>query len=78
VSGHVALPYAPLGSGVGENQAIFTGGEILDFLTTFTLLHNRMAFAAIELAAVLAHKKAFNTFFYACTNHFNHILSQQI
>ncbi len=76
MSGHVAFPYTPLCSGIGENQAIFTGGKILDFLATFTLLHNSMAFAAIELAAVLAHKKALNTFFYACTNHFNHILSQ--
>lgn len=75
MSGHAACPYTPLGSGVWENQAVFTGGEILDFLAAFTLLYNRMAFAAIELAAFVAHKKALNTLFYACTNHFNHVLS---
>jgi hypothetical protein len=75
MSGHVAGPYTPLGSGVGKNQAVFTGGEILDFLAAFTLLYSGMAFAAIELTAFVAHKKAINTLFYACTNHFNHTLS---
>jgi hypothetical protein len=76
MSGHVASPYTPLGSGIRENHAVFTGGEILDFLAAFTLLYNRMAFAAVELAAFVAHKKALQTLFYACTNHFNHTLSQ--
>jgi hypothetical protein len=78
MSGHVASPYTPLGSRIRENKAVFTGRELLDFLAAFTLLYNRMAFAAIELAAFFAHKKAINTLFYACTNHFNHILSQYI
>jgi hypothetical protein len=34
-----------------------------------------VACAAVKLAALLAHKKALITFFYACTNHFNHVLS---
>ena len=78
MSGHIAGPYTPLGSGVRENEAVFTGGKILDFLAAFTLLYNRMAFAAIELAAFVAHKKTIHTLFYACTNHFNHTLSQKI
>lgn len=76
--GHVASPYTPLGYRIGKDEAVFAGGEILDFLATFTLLYNRMAVAAIKLAAFIAHEKAIHTLFYACTNHFNHILSLEV
>jgi len=75
VRGHITGAYTPFGSGIGENQTVFTCGEFLDFLAAFTLFDNGMAFAAIELAAGFAHKRALHTFFNACTNHFNHILS---
>jgi hypothetical protein len=37
-----------------------------------------MAGAAIKLAAVFAHKRAFHAFFHICANHGYHILSQKI
>lgn len=75
VSGHVAGPDTPLGYGVRENEAVFTGGELLDFLASFTLLHNGIAFAAVKPAAFFAHEKTLKTLFYTCTNHLNHSLS---
>jgi len=65
----------PFGGRIGKGEAIFTGRKILDFLTTFTLLNYVVASTTIKLAAFLVHEKALIPFFYACTNHFNHVLS---
>ena len=75
VSCHCAISYPPLDRRVGEIEAIFTGGEFFRLLAAFTLINNRVAGAAIKLAAFLAHKKALITTFCTCTNHDNHILS---
>jgi len=75
VSGHVTTSYPPLGQRVREIEAILTGGKVFHLLAAFTLINNRVAGATIKLAAFLFHEKALITVFYACTNHFNHILS---
>ena len=75
VGGHIAVPDAPLGSGLREHQAVCTGRELLGFLTARAFFSDRMAATAIELAAGLTHKKTINTFFDACTNHGSHIPS---
>ncbi len=67
----------PFGGRIGKGEAIFTGGEIFDFLTTFTLLNYGVAGTTIKLAAFLVHEKTLIPFFYACTNHFNHVLSKK-
>ena len=76
MSGHVAVPHAPFGSGIRENEAVFAGRKFLDPHAAFTLLNDCVACAAIKLTAFLAHKRAANTRFYTCTVHFNHILSR--
>jgi hypothetical protein len=75
VGGHIAISMAPLCGGIGKDEAIFTGGEIFGFLTTFALFSDSMAGAAIKLAAFIVHEKTLIPFFYTCTNHFDHILS---
>ena len=75
VGSHVAIPGMPPGVGIRKYKAVSAGGEFFDFLAAFTLLDNGMAGAAIKLAAFFAHEKTFIPFLYACTNHFNHILS---
>jgi hypothetical protein len=72
---HVAIAITPLGGGIRRDEAIFTGGEFLDSLAALTLLNDRMARTTVKLAAFLAHEKTLVSFFYACTNHSNHILS---
>lgn len=74
----IAGPDAPFDSRIREDEAILAGGKDSDFLAAFTLLNNGMAGAAVKLAAFLFHEKAVMPFFYACTNHFNHILSLKI
>ncbi len=76
--GHIAVSMKPFGGRIGKGEAIFTGGKIFDFLTTFTLLNYGVAGTTIKLAAFLVHEKTLIPFFYACTNHFNHVLSQKI
>jgi hypothetical protein len=75
MAGHVATSHMPLGGRVRGNKAIFAGGVIVDFLAAFTLFNDSVACAAIKLATLFAHKETLVTFSYACTNHFNHILS---
>ena len=75
---HVAIAITPLGSRIRRDEAIFPGGEFSDSLAALTLLNDRMAGAAIKLAPFFAHEKTLISFFYACTNHFNHILSVRI
>lgn len=78
MGGHVAFPDAPLGGRLREAEAILACGKVNRFLTPFTLFNNRVANAAIELATFLTHKETIVTLFYACTNHFDHILSLKI
>ena len=73
--GHAALPGSPFDGRLRENKAILAGGKIFDFLTAVTLLNNGMAAPTIELAAILAHEKAFDTLLYAVANHGYHIPS---
>jgi len=65
----------PFGGRIGKDETIFTGGKILDFLTAFTLLNDGVAGTTVKPTAFLVHEKALIPFFYACTNHFNHVLS---
>ena len=76
MGGHVAVPHTPLGSGIREDEAIFAGRKFLGPHAAFTLINNCVAGATIKLTACLAHKRAANTRFYACTVHFNHVLSR--
>lgn len=76
VGSHIAVPYTPFGFGLGKDGAILTGGKFFDLLAVSTLLNDCVTAAAIKLTAFLAHEKAIRPLFYACTNHFNHILSQ--
>jgi hypothetical protein len=78
VGGHIAISMTPLCGGIGKDEAIFAGGEIFGFLTTFTLFNDGVTRATIKLAAFLIHEKTLISFFYTCTNHFNHILSLDI
>jgi hypothetical protein len=75
VGSHIAVPDAPLGSGLREHQAVCTGRELLGFLTAGAFFSDRMAASAVKLAAALTHKKTINTLFDACTNHGYHIPS---
>ena len=75
---HIAVPYTPFGLRIRKDGAILTGGEFLDFLAVSTLFDNCVASTTIELTAFLAHEEAIRPLFYACTNHFNHILSLKI
>ena len=76
VRGHAADPRAPLDRGVGETDAVFAGGKLLNSLAALTLLYDGMAVSAVEPAAALAHKKTIQTFFDRCTNHGDHVLSR--
>jgi hypothetical protein len=75
VDRHVAIPETPLGRRIRKYETILAGGKHFDFVAAFTLLNSWMAGAAIKLAAFLGHKETIQTLFYACTNHFDHILS---
>jgi hypothetical protein len=75
VGSHVAITMTPLYGRIRKDKTIFAGGEIFDLLAAFTLLNNCVAGTTIKMAAFLAHEKTLIPFFYACTNHFNHILS---
>jgi hypothetical protein len=72
---HIAVPDAPFGSRLGEHQAVGAGRELLGFLAARAFFGDRMAAAAVKLAAGLTHEKTINTFFYACANHGYHIPS---
>jgi len=74
--GHIAVSHTPLGSGIREDEAVCAGRKFLGPHAAFTLLDNCVAGASIKLTACLAHKRAANTRFYACTVHFNHVLSR--
>jgi hypothetical protein len=50
---------------------------LFGFLAAVTFIHNGMAAATVELAAILTHEKTLNTLFCACTNHGYHILSKE-
>jgi len=75
--GHTAFPGSPFDGGLRENQAIFAGGELFDFLTAMALLNDGMAVPSVELAAVLVHEKALNSLLYAIANHGYHIPSSK-
>jgi hypothetical protein len=75
VCGHIAISITPFGGRIGKDETIFTGGKILDFLTTFTLLNDGMAGTTVKPAAFITHEKTLMPLFYTCTNHFNHVLS---
>jgi hypothetical protein len=72
---HAAFADAPFSGGVRKDKAIFAGGKFLGFLAAFTLLDDMVAGASVELAPLLAHEKAIQSFFHACTNPGYHILS---
>ena len=72
---HIAVPDAPFGSRLGEHQTVGTGRELRGFLAAGAFFGDRVAAAAVKLAAGLTHEKTINTFFYTCTNHGYHIPS---
>jgi hypothetical protein len=72
--GHIAFSRAPFGRGIREGDTILSGGKIAGFLTSFTLLDNRITLAAVIFTALLGHKKTIHASFYNCAKHFNHIL----
>jgi hypothetical protein len=73
--GHIACPQTPLGGWIRERNAILSIGENPNLLAALTLSNNRMAGAAIKLAALLGHKNALLSYFNGSANHGNHILS---
>ncbi|VBB42074.1 hypothetical protein TRIP_B200214 [uncultured Desulfatiglans sp.] len=75
VGGHIAFREAPFRCRIGEDGAVFPGGEFFDPLAALTLLDDGMTAASIELAALLLHKGALDAFLYGCAKHVNHILS---
>lgn len=72
---HLAFTQPPFGCRIREDEAELACGKFPNPLTSFTLLYNGVAGAAIELAAVFGHKKTLIPLLYACTNHDYHILS---
>jgi hypothetical protein len=78
VRGHIAFSETPLGGGIREDKAKTTGRKNLGFLTSFTLLNDFVTGASIELAPLIAHEMAIQSFFYGCTNHGYHVLSLRI
>jgi hypothetical protein len=73
--GHIAISITPFRGRIGKDETIFTGGKILSFLTAFTFLNDGMTGTTVKIAAFIAHEKTLMPLFYACTNHFNHVLS---
>jgi hypothetical protein len=74
---HTAFSQTPPGGGIRKDQAVIAGGEFFDFLAAFTLLNGVVTGTAVKPAPFLAHEKAVQSFFYACTNHGYHVLSFQ-
>jgi hypothetical protein len=72
---HGALAGSPFDGRLRENKAILAGGELFDFRAAATLLNDGVAVPSVELAAVLVHEKALNTFLYAIANHGYHVPS---
>lgn len=78
MAGHVADSRPPLHRGVRKALAVFACGELLDFLTTYALLHYLVAATSLKLTPPLVHEKTLHPLFYRCTNHGYHILSLEI
>jgi len=62
---HIADPVFPFAGRVRETHAVFSGRDFNDFLTTITLINDRVTAASIKLASSLGHKDALRTFPYS-------------
>jgi hypothetical protein len=75
VRGRGTASHSPFTGGIGIHHAVIACVSSEDSRATFTLLHDGVAGATVEGAAVLGHESALLSRLYRLTDHWNHLPS---